>query len=75
MMINKVNKTSGGDTACYILELQKISKSFGDKYFNKLAYDFYYIHPPQNSREGFSQNFRQFSRFFRIIWPRAFLSG
>jgi hypothetical protein len=28
-MINKVNKTSGADTACYILELQKISKSFG----------------------------------------------
>ena len=29
MMINKSIKTSGGDTACYILELQKISKSFG----------------------------------------------
>jgi simple sugar transport system ATP-binding protein len=35
MMINKVNKTSGGDTACYILELQKISKSFGLVQANK----------------------------------------
>ena len=29
------NITSGGDTACYILELQKISKSFGLVQANK----------------------------------------
>ncbi|MDA8757237.1 ABC transporter ATP-binding protein [Amylibacter sp.] len=35
MMIDKAKKTSGGDTACYILELQKISKSFGLVQANK----------------------------------------